>query len=223
MRAYRTSQGNWQLNFSENGVQKTLYLGKRFTASSAERVARVVTEVIACRDRGDELPADLLYRISELSPRVRISLERFGLVSSQFNMTLKELCQRHEKTKEYRKPKTILHYRRWYRRLSDFFGSGVKVSSITKADAERFADFCDDVLSPCTIFRGLGTCRIIFRYAVDIGVILRDPFAKVRHGQRTNESRQYYVERSAIDKIVSVYFNFEFFCLGVQVTYRAIF
>ncbi|MDR2441866.1 MAG: hypothetical protein LBE12_21130, partial [Planctomycetaceae bacterium] len=107
MRAYQTSQGNWQLNFSEGGQQKTLYLGKRFTASAAERVARVVTEIVACRDRGDSLPIDLLYRISELSPRVRGSLERFGLVSNSFGMTLQELFDSHEKTKERMKIGTI--------------------------------------------------------------------------------------------------------------------
>ncbi|MDR2757578.1 MAG: hypothetical protein LBC20_17960 [Planctomycetaceae bacterium] len=69
-----------------------MYLSKHFTASAAERASRIVTEIIACRDRCDSLPVDLLYRISDLSSRVRDSLERFG-------MTLKELFECHEKTK----------------------------------------------------------------------------------------------------------------------------
>jgi site-specific recombinase XerD len=203
MRAYKTSQGNWQLNFSENGIQKTLYLGTKFTAASSERVARLVTEIIACRDRGDSLPVDLLYRINELSPRVRHSLERFGLVTNRFGMTLKELFESHEKTKERRKKKTILHYRRWYRRLSQFFGSDTKVSSITKDEAIKFADYSEDILSPCTVYRGLGSCRTIFSYAVELGVILSDPFATIYRGERTNEVRQYYVDRPTIDKVLS--------------------
>jgi hypothetical protein len=203
MRAYQTSQGNWQLNFSEQGKQKTLYLGKRFTASAAERVARIVTEIIACRDRGDSLPVDLLYRISDLSSRVRDSLERFGLISNRFGMTLKELFVCHEKTKKRQKLKTVSHYRQWYNRFIDFFGETVKVSSITKEKAEEFADFYEDVLAPCTIYRGLGTCRAIFDYAVNEGIISVDPFSEIYRGQRTNEERQYYIERETIDKILS--------------------
>jgi hypothetical protein len=203
MKAYKTGQGNWQLNFSVFGKQKTLYLGKKFTASAADRVARLVTEIVACRDRGDKLPVDLLYRVRELSPRVRRSLERFGLVTNCFGMTLKELFASHEKTKERSKPKTILHYRQWYQRLSQFYGESTKVSSITKSDAGKFADFCEDVLSPCTVYRGLGTCRALFSYVVDLQVISVDPFADVYRGERTNEERQYYVERNVIDAVLS--------------------
>jgi hypothetical protein len=203
MRAYRTSQGNWQLNFSEHGKQKTLYLGKSFTASAADRVARIVTEIIACRDCGDALPADVLRRVGALPQRVRESLERFGLVVGQYDQTLSELFQRFIKTKAHKKPKTIKHYNQWFRRLSGFFGAETKVSSIQRSDVERFADFCIDVLSPCTVFRGLGTCRIIFRYAVELGIISRNPFSQVRRGQRTNEFRQYYVERETINKVLT--------------------
>jgi integrase len=203
MRAYKTGQGVWQLNFSLSGKQRTLYLGKKFTASAAERVSRLVTEIIACRDRGDKLPVDLLYRVRELSPRVRESLERFGLVTNCFGMTLKELFRCHEQTKERQKIGTIRHYREWYNRFIGFFGANVKVSSITKEKAEKFADFCEDALSPCTIYRGLGTCRAIFDYAVSKGVIAVDPFSNIYRGQRTNEERMYYVERDVIAKVLS--------------------
>jgi hypothetical protein len=203
MRAYKTGQGNWQLNFSRSGKQKTLYLGKKFTASSADRVARIVSEIIACCDRGDKLPIDLLYRIGELSPRVRESLERLGLVTNQFDMTFKELFKRHEKTKKRRKPSTILHYHNWYGRLSRFFGEKTKVSSVTKDTAEDFADFCEDVLAPCTVYRGLGTCRALFSFAVGLGVVSSNPFLTIRRGQRTNDERQHYVDRSTIDKVLA--------------------
>ncbi|MDR2439441.1 MAG: phage integrase SAM-like domain-containing protein [Planctomycetaceae bacterium] len=202
MRAYQTSQGNWQLNFSEQGKQKTLYLGKSFTASAADRVARIVTEIVACRDRGDSLPLDLQYRIRDLPSRVRSSLERFGIVSNRFGMTLKELFDCHVKTKERRKVKTIKHYQQWYKRLLGFFNDTIKVSSITKEKAEKFADFCEDALAPCTIYRGLGTCRAIFDYAVNEGIISVDPFSDIYRGQRTNEVRQYYVERETINKVL---------------------
>jgi hypothetical protein len=204
MKAYKTSQGVWQLNFTVSGKQRTLYLGKKFTASAAERVSRLVTEIIACRDRGDRLPVDMLYRVRELPARVRKSLERLGLVCNRFGMTLKELFDSHDKTKKRRKPKTRAHYRQWYNRLLQYFGENIKVSSITIDEAEKFADMLEDVLSPCTVYRGLGTCRVLFSFAVDLQVISADPFADLYRGQRKNEERQYYVERNVIDKVLSL-------------------
>jgi hypothetical protein len=130
-------------------------------------------------------------------------MERLGLVANQFNMTLKELFKRHEKTKERKKPKTVLHYRRWYGRLSRFFGEQAKVSSVTKETAGDFADFCEDALAPCTVYRGLGTCRELFSFAASLGVISDNSFIGIHRGQRTNKERQYYVERSVINEVLS--------------------
>jgi hypothetical protein len=97
----------------------------------------------------------------------------------------------------------VLHYRRWYGRLSRFFGEQAKVSSVTKETAGDFADFCEDALAPCTVYRGLGTCRELFSFAASLGVISGNSFLGIRRGQRTNEERQYYVERSIINQVLS--------------------
>jgi len=66
MRAYKTGQGKWQVNFSEKGKQRTLYLGRDFTSGSADRVARIVTDLLACRNRGDVVPLEILQKIKTL-------------------------------------------------------------------------------------------------------------------------------------------------------------
>jgi integrase len=149
------------------------------------------------------LPPDLLRRIRELPPRIRESLERFGLVSDQFDLTLQRLCKRYQETKTNCKEKTVRHYCQWSNRLYEFFGKDAKVSVVTKKEAEKFLDCISDHLSPCTVFRGTITCRAIFRYAVGLGTIFSSPFEGVRRGQRTNESRQFYVSRDMIDKVLS--------------------
>jgi len=46
MKAYKTAQGNWQVNFSINGKQKTISLGSSFGAANAERAAKEYARVL---------------------------------------------------------------------------------------------------------------------------------------------------------------------------------
>jgi hypothetical protein len=79
MRAYRTGQGNWQLNFIFDGKQRTLSLGRHCGRVSADRTARIVSELLTVRKMGDSVPSDLLQRVGTFPARVRDSLCRSGL------------------------------------------------------------------------------------------------------------------------------------------------
>jgi len=91
MRAYQTSQGNWQVNFSEGGKQRTLYLGRDFDNVSADRVSRIVADILSCRKRGDDFPQEVYGRIEKLPERVRRSMERLDLISGVSTLTLGKL------------------------------------------------------------------------------------------------------------------------------------
>jgi len=41
MKPYKTGQGNWQLNYTLDGRQRTLSLGRGITAVTAERTAKI--------------------------------------------------------------------------------------------------------------------------------------------------------------------------------------
>ena len=91
MKAYKTTQGNWQVNFSEFGKQRTLYLGREFTVSSADRVARIVTEILSCRKMGDAVSPEIIRRISELPVNIQKSFVKHGLMDKTSCRTLGEL------------------------------------------------------------------------------------------------------------------------------------
>jgi integrase len=203
MKAYKTSQGSWQLNFSENGVQKTLYFGKRFDSVSADRVARIITEMLESRHRGDTVPLELLRKVSNLPKRIQSSMERLGLISVVSGLTLQEFFERFSETKSELKSKTQKFYRDWYKRFYNYFGESARVSSITDAAASKFFDCCEDNLSACTVYRGLVGCRTIFDYAVKLRLLTENPFKALSYGERSNESRQYYVTREMLVKVLS--------------------
>ncbi|MDR0337402.1 MAG: phage integrase SAM-like domain-containing protein [Planctomycetaceae bacterium] len=179
-----------------------MYLGKRFDSVSADRVARLVTELLYSRSRGDVVSLELLQKVSKLPKRIRLSIERLGLTTRILDLTLEEFFGRFSKTKEKLKRKTQKFYEDWYKRFYCYFGEEVMVSTITSEVAKTFSEYCDDNLSPCTMYRGLGACRSMFKMAVSLRIVTENPFEGIKLGERKNESRQFYVTRELIDKVL---------------------
>ena len=203
MQAYKTSKGNWQVNFSEGGKQRTLYLGRDFTAGSADRVARIVTDIVAHRKRGESLPVDLLWRIESLPDRLRKSFERAGLVGGATSWTLDNLLQAFYDSKSHLKSTTQDAYKMFGRLLLVFFTSERRITSIEKMDCERFKTHLLKNYSACTVSRGIRRCRAFFQHAVNAEWIRRNPFEKVYGSVEVNLNRQFYVDRATIDKVMS--------------------
>jgi site-specific recombinase XerD len=202
MKAYKTKQGSWQLNFSENGVQKTLYLGKRFDLVSADRVARVITEILDCRDCGNSVRLETLRKVSSFPNRIQLSLRRLGLFTTFFDMKLVDLVMRFMETKKTTKDKTQSLYQICCNRLYWYFEESELVSKIDKDRIKEFVDFCSDRLSECTMYRSVITYRSVFELAVQLGIITNNPFANIKVGKRYNEQNMFYVSRAMTTKLL---------------------
>jgi len=202
MNAYKTSQGNWQITFSDRGRSKTLYLGRDFNSASADRVARIVTDILSCRKRGDTLPREIIWRIEKLPERVRKSFERHGLIEGVAVLTLDELLEKFYETKRHLKQTTQDGYRYYGKHLIDFFGADRRIDSIGKLDAERFKNQHLGGKSVCTVSRGIRRCRSFFKFAVDADRLQSNPFKEISAGVEFNLKRQVYVDRAAMDKVM---------------------
>jgi len=202
MRAYKTSQGNWQVNFSEGGKQKTLYLGRDFTSGSADRVARIVTDILACRNRGDSVPLDIRRKIEELPERVQKSFERLGLTGGTTSKTLIELLKALYESKAHLKKTTQKRYVEHGKMLSSFFGEDKKIAVIVKLDCERLRVALLKTHSACTVSRGIRCFRTIFKYAVDAEWIAKNPFVGISGSVEVNLDRQVYVDRKTIYRVM---------------------
>jgi hypothetical protein len=202
MQAYKTAQGNWQINFSEYGKQRTLYLGRDFTSSSADRICKIVSEILGCRKRGDVVPLEVVRRIELLPERVQKSFERLGLVAGTGSWTLAKLLESFYESKSHLKASSQTADRQVGKLLIGFFGGERRLSSITKLECERFRNQYLSCHSECTRSRELRRCRTIFRFAVEGGALSVNPFDKVPIRVDVNLSRQVYVDRSMITKVM---------------------
>ena len=202
MQVYKTSQGNWQVNFSEQGRQKTLYLGRDFTSGSADRVARIVTDILSCRNRGDSLPLEIFRQVESLPVRVQRSFERLGLIGGVTVWTLEKLLQAFYEIKSHLKRETQEVYKMFGNLLLQFFGKDKKISSVGKLDCERFKIQLLTRYSECTVSRGIRSCRSIFKFAVDMELLSKNPFVGVSGNMEVNLSRQLYVDREMIERVM---------------------
>ena len=203
MQAYKTSQGNWQVNFSENGKQRTLYLGRDFTSGSADRVARIVSDILSCRNRGDSVPLEILRRVEKLPERIQRSFEKHGLIGGVSVWKLSDLLEKFYETKIHLRQTTQDTYRNYGNHLIAFFGADCRLDTIGKLDCERFRDQYFGYQAACTVSRGLSRCQSIFRYAVDAGWLRSNPFEKTVKRVSVNLQRQFYVDRETIYKVMS--------------------
>ena len=203
MQAYKTSKGKWQINFSEGGKQKTLYLGRDFTSGSADRVSKIVTDILAHRKRGEVLPVDLFRRIESLPERLRKSFERSGLVGGATSWTLESLLQSFCETKSHLSQSTRSCYQATRARLSEFFKPECRIDSIAKTDCERFMIYYLASHSACFASREIRRCQSIFRFAIQQDWLAKNPFDKIASRVDVNLDRQFYVDRETIDKVVA--------------------
>jgi hypothetical protein len=138
---------------------------------------------------------------------VRASFERHGLIpNGSVSATLGDLIRLHEPSIQDKKFLTRQKYMEWYREMEKFFGSDRSLGEIGKTDAERMRSWCLSKrfrkLSTATVARGVRMCRTIFQFGVDSGLMLRNPFYKVKCGSDVNVQRQEYVERSRVMRVV---------------------
>jgi len=202
MQAYKTGQGKWQVNFSVNGKQRTLYLGGDFTSGSADRVARIVTDILACRNRGDSVPLEVLRRIETLPERVQASFEKHGLIDGATSRTLEMLLESFYESKAHLKANSQTSYKAIGNLLLRHFGGSTKISSIEKSACERLKTVLRKDYSVCSVTNVIKRGRMIFKLAVDAEWLAKNPFAGISAGVDFNLDRMFYVDRKMIYRVI---------------------
>lgn len=88
--------------------------------------------------------------------------------------------------------------------LRTYFGDDRSLDSITPGCADDFARYLKskEQLATATISRRLVTCRSLFADAVKRKCISENPFADIKGGSQANSSRQRFIDRQTIGRIM---------------------
>ncbi|MDB5327261.1 MAG: hypothetical protein JWM57_2830 [Phycisphaerales bacterium] len=103
------------------------------------------------------------------------------------------------------KASTKTTYEQTKRTLAEFFGAKADLSDITPVKAAKFRDWManDQLLAPATISRRLKMSQHAMKKAVKWKLIAENPFEDIKAGPQTNPSRQAFVTRETIDKVIA--------------------
>lgn len=122
MGAHKTGKGEWQVTYTVDGRQKTVYLGKKYDSRSAAKIDALISEILASRLRKTKLSPAAMQKIKTLPPKIAETFRRHGLMQEPECRTLGELAVEHEKSKIDLKPSSQLFYGVYRQKLLLWFG-----------------------------------------------------------------------------------------------------
>ncbi|MDR1480438.1 MAG: hypothetical protein LBJ00_16005 [Planctomycetaceae bacterium] len=125
-------------------------------------------------------------------------------------ITIYRLIDEYKKTRVGLKENTLIHDKRVYSYLIEYFGGNKWIDEITPCEATGIRDYLTNIreggkgkLLPTSTNKIIVAIKPIFRYACDCRFLEVSPFEKVKGGSTSNPERQYYVSydeiKSAID------------------------
>ena len=205
MKVYLNGKGGWQLNYTLDGRQRQIYLGKNHTAASAARVGEVVKELLLCRYRAESPPVKLLQQVRYFDARLTATIRRHGILEyCDSGLTLGKLLDDFMEQKRELAESTLATYRSHLKVIREFFGEKTLVSEI---DVDRGLAFrlylFDRDYAPVTVGWRVRTLRTIFRLARKRRLVYENPFQEVPTGPKTNDDNFRFVEQRDIETILT--------------------
>ncbi len=191
-----------------DGKRKPIRLGK-MSVKDAEvvknKVEALVASLLSGRSPDDEVSRwvgerdsvmyDKLAAVGLVPPRAKVEAESTTLVA---------FIDQYIASRPSMKPNTLKNYKATERSLIDFFGENRLLADITPGDADNwYAEQVGMKFAPATIGRNVKRARQFFRAAVRNKLIVENPFADVKAAPQVNKSREYFVTKESVEKIIA--------------------
>ncbi|GIW82603.1 MAG: hypothetical protein KatS3mg105_4410 [Gemmatales bacterium] len=186
-----------------DGKRKTIYLGK-CDKRTAEAICRHVEGLLAAKIAGQSIPRETAAWLAGVGDGLREKLARVGLIdpaSTSRAVMLDSFIAEFMDSRTDVKPGTTICWRTARRRLARFFGDR-PISSITPADADKFAAWLRTHYAQATAGRCIKHAKTFFRAAVRSRLIEANPFEDVKPPSQTNDARKHYVDADTIHRIL---------------------
>ncbi len=189
-------------------VRRAIYLGK-FPQKGAETICRhveVIVSTLKSRLPLDVETADWLGKISDelYDKLVTAQLVQVRSGTADSDTTLKALHKARDESKLKAKASTRIHWGHTWRNLFEFFGELAEVSTITEADADRWAEWLEvkQGLSLATVHKRCQNAKAFFRFAVKSRMIESNPFAELKSGNISNREKDFFLSREDAQRLI---------------------
>ena len=185
-----------------NGNRKTIRLGK-MSKRQAEAVKLRVEDLAASKLSGGS-PSDETARwVAAIDDTLRDKLAAVGLAESRESATLESFVECYIARRTDISPNTQRIWRQTARKLTAHFGPGKALAEITRGDATDWRlSLISSGLADASVRKHCGFAKHFFAQAIDHELISSNPFGKLVSSPVGNESRQFFVTREAIEKVL---------------------
>jgi len=191
-----------QFKYSTGGKRYSIRLGK-IDIKQAQKVATKVDELIKFKEVALPWDIETLAWINSIGADLTESLVKVGLLPRLKNNTNLEVFTReYIEGKKSSKATTRRALLTVALRIIDYFGSDCNMKNVTCADADNFKIHLECKYSPATVGRTMRCARQFFRAAIRAELITRNVFADIELPKETNKSRQFFIDRPMLDKLL---------------------
>ena len=198
-----------------SGKRHTIRLGKA-TEGQAREAAQHLDSLASALTMGAAVPRRTAAWVAGLSPTVRARVAATGMIPPAAAGTLGELVAAYTDSLSV-SASTLVKVGNATRGLLAYFDADRPLNSITAGDAKQFAAWLaksghtnEGVLASSTVSRRCGRIREMFGFAVAKQWLAANPFAGIRRTKEADRSRDHFVDRETINRILEASSCLEF-------------
>lgn len=186
----------------QNGGRKTIRLGE-CDRKTAESICRHVESLLSAKQTGEPIKPTTAAWLKNLGAKYRERLAAVGLVDAPQRALLGEFLKQYILSRPDVKPATLEVWQQPCRNLTEFFGAGKPLRSITTGDCDQFkAWLLTQDLAAATVAKRLSFTRTFLHVARKHKLIDENPFSEVKIPTANVSLRQRFIDRNAIQKLL---------------------
>ncbi len=198
-----TSSGRRVIQCGPRHARKTIHLGV-MSLRDAETIRSHVQHLETHKNVRHPLPASTIAWLSDIGPRLHKKLVKADLVLARLTSGgIGAYCDTYIAKRTDLKEATIKNLKQAKTSLVKFFGAKRDLTTITRGDIGDWARDLRTKLATATVAMHIKKARQFFADAIDRRIIIDNPAKSVKVGSMRNVSRQTYVLRADVEKVIA--------------------
>ncbi len=202
---YGNTKDGWRITYYHDGKRKAFrFMGPKNTAQTLQRR---VEELVLCREAGSAMTVDCARWLASVGEKTLDKLERVGLIEPEDRPQKKERKTLQQVVDAFLadhagKDSTLTRKTQATDNMIERLDGSKMADRITPTDAEGFVRDMRKTYARATTARTVGYAKQVFQYAKRQGWVESNPFEEVKGGSTTNATRQHFVKRETIDRVI---------------------
>jgi integrase len=191
---YMDKAGGHGIKFiADDGIRKTLFLGKKYSKKTATKLEEIIEELVKCRNNHRDPNKQVRAYLEEAPVAIREKLAKVGLITLPKRRTLDGFLTDYAKERTDWKDGTLAAFNTSKKQMLKFFGKDTQIEKISVDDAVKFRIELKKDYSEATVAKIIRHCRQVFTLARRRKMIADNPFETVPTGSQRNPERLYFV------------------------------